>query len=101
MNNKRKNDVPTAYSKVKKLQVTPEALQEIFKRNQRHPKLVEVTKGLPEDARLIRIDPHPKSGDYWLIFESNEFEYIEEGMKIPEIDGVEYKSYLKEDVRIE
>ena len=82
------NGVPTAYSKVKKIRVSPEILTEMFKEKNHS---VKVTKGLPNDAKLIRIMDCQKSADYWFVYESEEFELVKESMPIPKINDVEFE----------
>jgi len=82
---------PTAYSKVKKIPVTRQAFADFFKENDR---LIEVTDGIPEDAELVRIDYSSKRDIYYFIIESEQFEVVKEGDKIPETD-VQFKSHHK------
>lgn len=80
--------MPKNYKKVK---VSTIMFSELFKTSQ---KLIEITDGLPEDAKLVRITPGHKEDHYWFVFESEEFEDVEEGEKIPETD-VEFTSHEK------
>ena len=45
-----------------------------------------VTTDLPDDARLVRLYPREK-GDYFVVFESEEWDELEEGEAIPRIEA--------------
>lgn len=45
-----------------------------------------VTTDLPDDARFVRLYPREK-GDYFLVFESREWDELEEGEAIPRIEA--------------
>lgn len=42
-----------------------------------------VKTNLPEDARFLRMYPEKEGGCYYVIFESKEWDEIEEGAEIP------------------
>jgi hypothetical protein len=44
-----------------------------------------VTTDLPDDARFVRLYPREK-GDYFLVFESREWDELKEGESIPQIE---------------
>lgn len=64
----------------RRLWVTAEVLEWMFVKQQRPP------VDLPEDARFVRQYPR-KEGDYWFVFESKEWDELEEGEEIPQIDA--------------
>jgi len=84
---------PTAYSKVAKIPVTRHALADLFKERDY---LIEITDGLPKDAEVVRIDYEHDRDTYYFIVESEEFDLVKEGEKIPEID-VEITKHEKQD----
>lgn len=84
---------PTAYSKVKKIPVTRHALADLFKERNH---LIEVTDGLPKDAEVVRIDYEHDRDTYYFIVESEQFDPVKEGEKIPETD-VEFAKHEKQE----
>lgn len=80
--------------RLKILKFSAPAFEDILKQNHQG-KLLEVTKGIPEDAELIKIEPTTK-GVYNLIFKSSQFDIVKDTEPIPEMDQVEFISHSKE-----
>jgi hypothetical protein len=68
-----------------------EAFTEFFIKTGR---LIECTRGLPEDAKLIQIGYAPNRKEYVVTFEHPSFDPIPIGQPLPEF-VVEYTAYLK------
>ncbi len=69
--------------KIKILRVNPEILGMLCLQSAKY----QVTSGLPDDARCLGVHIDIYTGDILLKIESEEFEPVEQGAEVPELDA--------------
>jgi hypothetical protein len=72
-----------------KVEISKAVLSHFFQESER---AFRVTKGLPEDAKLIRIQHKTDTGNYVATFESEQFDNVGLGNMVPTV-AVEYTAY--------
>ncbi len=69
--------------RVKRVAFRADAIVEFLIKRKRSIRIIE---GLPEDAKLLRAHYDSNTDQYYLLFESQEFEEVVEGAVIPFLD---------------
>lgn len=71
--------------RVKRISIRADMIAE-FLTQWKKPRAITVVKGLPEDSKFLRAYYDANADQYYLLFESQEFEEVVEGAIIPFLD---------------